>query len=169
MYPFVWGSIGLMVMDGLTRVEELCAAEHGLATVVTLRADGSPHASVVNAGVLDHPLSGTRVVGFAVIGRAKKLDHIRRDPRITIVFRSAWEWVAVDGRAEIVGPDDPVPGVDPPARALLLRTIYAAAVGGTPEEWIGVDEAAERERHSAVLVTPERFYSSPAGGAGRSP
>lgn len=145
-------------MDELAAVEELSAAEHGLATVVTLRADGSPHASVVNAGVLEHPTTGARVVGFVVIGKGRKLEHLRRDPRATVVFRSGWSWIAVDGTAEIIGPDDPHARVDEPRLAGLVREIYAAATGGTADDWAGIDAVAKRERHSAVLVAIQRVY-----------
>jgi hypothetical protein len=49
-------------MTDLARVQELAARELGLATVVTLRPDGSAHCSVVNAGVLSHPTDGRPVV-----------------------------------------------------------------------------------------------------------
>lgn len=37
--------------------------EHGLSVVATLRADGTIQSSVVNAGVLHHPVTGAPVVG----------------------------------------------------------------------------------------------------------
>jgi hypothetical protein len=40
---------------GLDRARELGAREEGLAVAITLRDDGSPQASVVNAGVIDDP------------------------------------------------------------------------------------------------------------------
>ena len=52
----------------LTTVRELIAAENGLAVVATLRADGSAQASVVNAGLVAHPLGGEDVVGFVAMG-----------------------------------------------------------------------------------------------------
>ena len=42
----------------LDLVRRLGAADHGLAVIATTRADGSVQASVVNAGVLDHPVTG---------------------------------------------------------------------------------------------------------------
>src|SRR5437762_3333980 len=54
-----------------------------LAVVVTRRADGSPHASVVNAGVLVHPVVGEPVVGFVARGGTRKLAHLRIQPRLT--------------------------------------------------------------------------------------
>jgi hypothetical protein len=57
-------------VPGLDRAQELGAKEDGLAVVVTSRADGSPQVSVVNAGVLAHPVTGERIVGFVARGGA---------------------------------------------------------------------------------------------------
>ena len=40
-----------MTVD-LDPVRNLVAGDHGLATVAVVRADGTPHVSLVNAGVL---------------------------------------------------------------------------------------------------------------------
>ena len=56
---------------------ELVALDHGLSVVVTLRGDHSPHSTVVNAGVLAHPLSGADAVGFVAVVGARKLTHLR--------------------------------------------------------------------------------------------
>jgi hypothetical protein len=40
----------------LDPVRRIVARDHGLASVSVVRADGTPHTSLVNAGVLDHPL-----------------------------------------------------------------------------------------------------------------
>ena len=150
-------------MAGLDRVKELGGKESGLALVTTLREDGSAQSSVVNAGVLAHPVTGEPVVGFAVRGARRKLVNLRARPRVTIVFRSGWDWVAIEGEAELAGPDDALAGVDSADLLPLLREIYAAAVGGTAKDWVGMDQQMSEERHSAVLVRPERIYSNPEG------
>lgn len=150
--------------DPLGRIRALGAAEDGLAVVVTLRDDASPHASVVNAGVVPHPLTAEPVVGFVVRGARVKLRHLRARPQATVVFRSGWDWIAVDGRAELVGPDDELVGFDPDALPDLLARVYAAAAGGTPEDWAGLHGLMAAERHSAVLVHPERIYPRAAEG-----
>jgi PPOX class probable F420-dependent enzyme len=147
-------------MPRLDQVRELAARESGLAVVFTIRDDGSAHASVVNAGVLCHPTTGEEVIGFAVRGPRKKLANIRARRRVSVVFRSGWDWVAVEGEAEIVGPDD-AGELDPIALRQLLREIYAAAVGGTADDWVGMDQQMTDERHSAVLVRVDRIYSNP--------
>ncbi len=144
----------------LTQVRELASRESGLAVVVTYRVNGSAHASVVNAGVLPHPVSGGPVVGFVVRGHAKKLRNLRRDPRATIAFRAGWEWIAVDGRVDLAGPDDPLEGLPPDQLPHLLRSVYAAAVGGSADDWAALDDEMARERHAAALLHPDRVYAN---------
>jgi hypothetical protein len=145
----------------LDRARELGGKESGLAVAITTRADGSAHASVVNAGVLRHPLTDERVVGFVARGGVKKLGNIRARRRVTVVFRSGWEWVAVEGDGDLAGPNDPLDGLDRSDVPRLLRSIYAAAVGGTEEEWAALDDSMAAEGHTAVLFRPLRVYSNP--------
>lgn len=133
-----------------------------MAIVATGRDDGSIQASVVNAGVLEHPATGQPVVGFVVAKRgARKLANLRARPFVTVVFRSGWEWVTVEGHAELAGPDDALEGIDGAEVAGLLRRVYAAAAGGRPEDWAALDETMATEGHTAVLVRPQRVYSNP--------
>ena len=148
-------------MIGLERVRDLAACESGLAVVITSRTDGSHQASVVNAGVLDHPVTGEPVVGFVARGAVRKLSNLRARPRVTIVFRSGWDWVTVEGQAQLAGPHDHIEGVQRTDVPHLLREIYAAAVGGTPDEWARLDVVMAAEHHTAVLVRPVRVYSNP--------
>jgi hypothetical protein len=146
------------VVLGLDRARELGARESGLAVAITTRAGGSPRASVVNAGVLDHPVTGEPTVGFVSRGAARKVTDVRARPLVTVVFRSGWEWVAVEGTAELAGPDDHLEGLANCHMLRLLRTVYAAAVGGSPDDWAELDESMAAERHTAVLVRPVRMY-----------
>ena len=143
----------------LDLVRRLVAAEHGLAVVATTRPDGSVHASVVNAGVLDDPVTGRPCVGLVVRGDARKLSHLRRAGRAAIVFRSGWEWVSVEGPVRVVGPDDQCDDLAPAARAKLLRDIFTAA-GGTHDDWDTYDRVMAEERRTAVLVDPARITSN---------
>ena len=145
----------------LDRARELGAREDGLAVVATSRDDGSAPASVVNAGVLPDPVTGEPVVGFVIRGGARKLANLRVRPRVTVVFRSGWEWMAVEGDADLAGPDDPLEGVEPDRVLRLLREVYAAAVGGTADDWAGMDAEMQAERHTAALVRPTRIYANP--------
>jgi len=147
---------------GLDRARELGARESGLAIVVTSRAvDDSAQVSLVNAGVLDHPVSGEPVVGFVARGGAKKIPNLRRRPRATVVFRSGWDWVAIEGEAELAGPGDVLEGFDRADVPRLLRVVYAAAVGGSEGDWAELDAVMAAERHTAVPVRPSRIYSNP--------
>jgi PPOX class probable F420-dependent enzyme len=139
--------------------EQVLSTQQYLGVACTTRRDGSVQASVVNVGVLDHPVGGGPVAAFVARGDALKLRHLRRDPRTTIVARSGWQWAAVEGTAELVGPDDPYDGVDEAARADLLRAVFRAA-GGTHDDWAAYDRAMVEERRVVVLVRPTRVYSN---------
>jgi hypothetical protein len=149
---------------GLDRARSLAASEGGLAVAVTMRRDGLPHTSVVNAGVLEHPVTHQPVVGFVSRGGVRKLANLRAHPRMTVVFRSGWDWVAVEGDADLAGPDDRLDGVTPGDIPRLLRTVYAAAAGGTEADWAALDEAMATERHTAVLLRPIRAYPTATDG-----
>ena len=84
--------------SSLEEVRRLASADAGLAVAVTVRPDGTPHASVVNAGVLPHPVDGEPVVGFVAAGGAVKLRNMRTRPYASVVFRTGWEWVAAEPR-----------------------------------------------------------------------
>ena len=142
----------------LSGFEAVGAQDQHLAVVATTRADGSVQASVVNAGVLDHPLRGEPVVAFVTYGRTK-LANIRRSPRATGVFRSGWQWAAVEGTCELVGPDDTLEGFDTNTLPELLRAVFRAA-GGTHDDWDEYDRVMREDRRAAVLVRPERVYSN---------
>ena len=148
-------------MTDLGDFARLASAEHGLVVVSTLKGDSTIQASVVNAGVLDHPLTGSPVVGAVFVGGSRKLANLRARPQITVVARSGWQWVAVEGRAELAGPEDPLPGIDDERLRILRREIFTAA-GGTHDNWDEYDRVMAAEWRTAALVTPGRVYS-PSG------
>lgn len=147
---------------GLKLVRTYGAADRWLAVLVTERTGRPPSVSVVNAGVLRHPLTGAEVVAFVARSATAKLANLRTDPHATLVFRAGWEWVAVRGPVELAGPDDPLPGL--PAEGLrgLLRDIYTAA-GGVHGDLDIYDRVMATERRTAVLLTPVRFSTNPPG------
>jgi len=58
-----------------------------LAVVSTLRSDGSPHSSLVNAAVVAHPVTGARVGAFVTYGagEARSLAApARADPHLAL-------------------------------------------------------------------------------------
>jgi PPOX class probable F420-dependent enzyme len=144
----------------LDDVRRLVMLDNGLATVSTLRANGTLQSTVVNAGVVPHPVTGDDVAAFVGRGGTRKLDHLRTRPAATLLWRAGWAWVTVEGTAELCGPDDPLKGVDAERLRQLLRDIYASA-GGVHEDWAEYDRAMAAERRAAVLVAPHRIYQNP--------
>jgi PPOX class probable F420-dependent enzyme len=145
-------------MTPLDELTALAVAEHGLTVVSTLRADATIQSSLVNAGVMTHPVSGDEVLAFVTYGKVK-LANLRVRPQLTATVRSGWQWSAVEGRAEIIGPDDPHPQIDAERLRLLLREVFVAA-GGTHEDWETYDRTMSEQRRAVVLVRPTRVYSN---------
>lgn len=146
-------------MTDVSDFAALVDRDHGLCVVSTLRAAGTIQSSVVNAGVLKHPVTGAQVVGFTTRGGSAKLAHLRVRPRATIVVRAGWEWAAAEGPVELAGPADPLPGVDAEGLRVLLRDVFTAA-GGTHDDWPTYDRVMAEERRAVVMIAPERVYSS---------
>jgi PPOX class probable F420-dependent enzyme len=149
-------------MPDLSSFADLVPLDHGLCVLSTLQADGSIQSSVVNAGVMPHPRTGDQCVALVAAGGTRKLEHLRSDRRCTIVVRAGWQWVAVEGQAEIIGPDDPHADVDADSLRRLLREIFLAA-GGAHDDWDTYDRVMVEERRAAVLIRPSRVYSTPRG------
>lgn len=147
-------------MTELSAFTELVPQDHGLCVVSTVRGDGTVQSSVVNAGVLPHPVTGEQVVGLVAIGGTRKLHNLRANPRATITARAGWKWATVEGKADIIGLDDPHPDVDDAALKTLLRNIFLAA-GGTHDDWDTYDRVMAEERRAAVLISPNRVYANP--------
>jgi PPOX class probable F420-dependent enzyme len=145
-------------MTTLPDAEAIGSRDKFLAVISTARADGTIQSSLVNAGVLADPDNGQQVVGFVTYGPAK-LANLRARPQVTVTFRAGWEWAAVEGRARIIGTDDPAPGVDAERLRLLRREVFTAA-GGTHDDWDEYDRVMAAERRAVVLVTPTRIYSN---------
>jgi PPOX class probable F420-dependent enzyme len=146
-------------MTSLDDVARLGRQEQGLAVISTVRADGTVQASLVNAGVMPHPITDEPCLAFVTYGKVK-LANLRRRPQLVATFRSGWQWASVEGDAELIGPDDPHPDVDAERLRLLLREVFSAA-GGTHDNWAEYDRVMAEQRRTVVLVTPERLYSNP--------
>jgi PPOX class probable F420-dependent enzyme len=142
----------------LDEVMELARREQFLAVVATLRADSTIQSSLVNAGVLDHPLTGEPVLAFVTYG-ATKLRNLRARPQVAVTFRSAWTWATIEGSAELIGPDDPHPLVDADRLRLLRREVFTAA-GGQHEDWDVYDQTMLEQGRTVILVAAARIYSN---------
>lgn len=148
-------------MTELSYFAEVAALDTGLSIVTTLRADGTMQACLVNAGVLNHPVTGVPVVGFVGLGSALKLRHLRERPRVTVAVRGGWKYAVVEGAAELIGPLDPHPQLDAEGLRMLLRDIFVAA-GGTHDDWGRYDRVMREEARTAVLVAADRAYPKAA-------
>jgi PPOX class probable F420-dependent enzyme len=140
----------------LEMIERVLAAGSHLAVVATTRADGTIHASLVNAGILDDPVTGEPAVAMVVRGDAVKLRHFRRTGRATAVAQTGWRWASVEGPVRIAGPDDLPEGIGLEAIPALLRRVFVAA-GGTHGDWDEYDRTMAEERRAAVFVRPDRI------------
>jgi PPOX class probable F420-dependent enzyme len=145
-------------MTTLQEAAEIGGRERFLAVASTVRVDGTIQSSVVNAGLVAHPGTGDQVVAFVTYGRVK-LANLRARPQVTVTFRAGGAWAAVEGQAELIGPDDPRPGVDDERLRLLRREVFAAA-GGTHDDWPTYDRVMAEQRRVVVLVVPTRIYGN---------
>ena len=140
----------------MEEVKQLAASEQGLCVVSTTRADGSVHSSVVNAGIMAHPVTGEECVALVARGSAYKLRRLRATGRASITFRRGWQWAGLDGRVEIIE-RDPIPdGVD---YRQLLRDVFTAA-GGTHDDWDTYDRVMAEDERTAIFISPERVIGN---------
>jgi PPOX class probable F420-dependent enzyme len=129
--------------------------------LATTRDNGTVQASVVNAGVMRHPAgdADTDTVVCVARGHSRKLANLRTRPAATMVAHSGGAWVTVEGRAELIGPDDPHPGFDADALRRLLRDVFRAA-GGDHDDWDAYDRVMAEEHRTVIVITPKRVYSN---------
>ena len=132
-------------MEITTALEEI--RSNGAGTLVTLRADGSPHASVVFAAVVEDALwiSSRRPL--------VKVRNIRHDPRVAFSSGIA-EWVTVEGTALIHEGGDVLE---------RLRLYYRTARGEHPD-WDDYDAAMIRDERLIIEIRPQRAYGGARGG-----
>jgi PPOX class probable F420-dependent enzyme len=136
-------------MTDLAEFAKVAGADHNFCVITTTRADGTIQASVVTAGLMKD------AVVFVAAGGSRKLANLRDRSSATIVASSGGAWVAVEGTAELVGPDD-----NPPANLRqLLRDAFTAA-GGTHDDWDEYDRVMAEQRRAIVFITPTRVYSN---------
>ena len=90
----------LLISDLPPSVAGFCAERH-LATLTTLRADGTPHACPVGF-TWD---ADDRVARIIAGGGSQKVRNVRRSPRVVICQVDGARWLALEGAAEVT--DDP--------------------------------------------------------------
>jgi PPOX class probable F420-dependent enzyme len=137
----------------------VASTSHTFCVLATTRHNGTVQASVVNAGVMPHPSGGGDAVVCVARGGSRKLANLRARPAATIVAHASGSWVTVEGRAELIGPDDVVAGFAGNALRQLLRDVFRAA-GGEHDDWDAYDRVMAEERRAVVVITPTRVYSN---------
>lgn len=143
-------------MPTLDDVRSFLAHEHGLAVVSTTQKNGRVLSSVINCGVMDHPVTGAPCAAFVAVGGSARLAHIRRGSPVTLVARRGWQWVGVTGAADLIGPSDPADGFDADRLRVLIREVFTAA-GGTHDDWDEYDRVMAADARVAVFVAAERI------------
>jgi PPOX class probable F420-dependent enzyme len=121
-----------------------------LGHLVTLRASGAPHVTCVWVAV-----EGDELVTAHLNPAQMKLEHVRRDPRVTISFEGSHgrppglkEYLVLDGAATIVeggaaellqelahvylGPDVKFPAMDDPPAGVRMRIAVERVAGVGP-------------------------------------
>ena len=148
-------------MVDLEFVKRLAEGDHHLAVLTTARADGSVHASLVSAGIIDDPVDGSPSVGLVAIGNSRKLPLLRQRGAATIVFKDGYQWAAVSGPARLIGPED---GLKYGLNVLdTVRAVYRAA-GGDHEDWAEFDRVMAEDRRCAVFIKADKISSNPGSG-----
>lgn len=149
-------------MASLEDVKQYLSTDTGLAVISTTQRDGRVLSSLVNCGVITHPVSGEQRVAMVSGGKAARLGHVRRGSEVTVAVTRGWNWVGVTGPAELIGPADQTADIDADQTRLLIREIFTAA-GGTHDDFDEFDKAMAEDGRTAVLITPDRIIgNSPA-------
>jgi len=113
-----------------------------VGTVTTLRADGSPHSTIVWVDVDDGKVSFNTARGRA------KTEHLDKDPRASLLVvdpNNTYKWVAVSGTAEVTES-----GAD-------------AQIDKLAKKYLGKDEYQWRnpaERRVKVVIEPDKVDAS---------
>jgi hypothetical protein len=146
-------------MSSVQDVQRFLSLESGLATVSTAQVDGGILSSVVNCGIIPHPITKDLCVAFVSIGEAARLKHIERGSKATIAVRREWKWISVSGKANLFGPENLSESFDTESLRLLLREVFIAA-GGTHENFEEYDDAMASEKRVGVCVEIDRILGN---------
>ncbi|MDQ1647124.1 MAG: hypothetical protein QOJ50_3308 [Cryptosporangiaceae bacterium] len=149
----------------VTVLQSLIEAAGGLS-VVAHAAEGRVPASLVNAGLIEHPTSGRPVLAHVAYGDSRRVTRLAANPECSATFHDGRKWLTAEGNAQLVhGPWDERSTTNDPALrfgearyAELLRTVYRCAGGGEHPDWSEFDRAMRAERRVVVLVDVERLY-----------
>ncbi|MDG1844909.1 MAG: hypothetical protein P8J01_00790 [Acidimicrobiales bacterium] len=143
-------------MGSIEDVQRFLGLENGLATVSTAQKNGGILSSVVNCGVLPHPITQKLCVAFVSAGNAARLKHIERGSQVTIAIRREWKWVSVSSKAHLFGPEHLPENFDRKKLRILLRNVFISA-GGTHDNFEEYDKVMASEKRVVVCVPVERI------------
>ena len=143
-------------MGSIDDVQRFLGQETGLATVSTIQKDGRILSSVVNCGVLPHPITQELCVAFVSAGNAARLKHIERGSQVTVAIRREWKWVSVSGEADLFGPEHLSENFDPEQLRILLRDVFISA-GGVHDDFEEYDKVMASDKRVVVCVEIEQI------------
>jgi hypothetical protein len=135
--------------------------KNGLTVVALALPDRTVHASVANAGNLNHPVTGARSPASSPRAGPPSAITSETTHAPPSCCASAGGGAAVEGPVELAGPGDPLNGGGAERLRLLLRGIYTAAgaltttTPPTTRRW-----QPNGGWRMAVLVTSARVYHS---------
>ena len=99
-------------MTTLQEAASLSSDEQGLVVLSTLRANGTIQSSLVNAGVLAHPVTGETILAVVAAGPVK-LANLRADPKSPPPSATAGNGRRLKGTPNSPDPTTPNPGWTP--------------------------------------------------------
>jgi PPOX class probable F420-dependent enzyme len=137
-------------MAGLPAEARELIESGALGHLVTLNPDGSPQVTCIWVGV-----EGDELVSAHLLADQRKLQNVRRDPRVTLSFEGTRvhppglkEYLVVHGRARLeegggpellqrlahayLGPDVKFPPMDDPPPGVVMRTAVERIGGVGP-------------------------------------
>jgi PPOX class probable F420-dependent enzyme len=129
-------------MASLTEAQQQFLDNPYVGVVTTLRADGSPHSTIVWLEQSDGEVSFNTATG-----RAKE-RHLAADPRVSLVVldpQNTFQWIAISGTAELTS-EDADPQIDRLAKKYLGQDEYP---------W-----RSDTEERVKVRIRPEKIDAS---------
>lgn len=120
-------------------LREWLTAKLRYPVLAVLTADGSPNQSVMWFDF--DPERPDTILMNTKIGRAKD-RYLRNDPRVSLCFEDAFQWVGLQGRIELD---------DDRERALADIMAMARRYGSSPEQFIGQERVTIRMHVEKVI------------------
>lgn len=134
----------------------------GGLTVFASAAGGRVPASLINAGLIEHPASGAPAMAHVAYGDSRRVARLAEAPQCSITVHDGRKWLTTEGSAQLVfGPWDKRAvrnELDEETYAELLRKVYRAAGGGEHPDWPEFDRAMRAEGRVVVLADVDRLY-----------